>query len=120
MENHIAIGKKGEEIASAYLVGQGYEIIQRNYRCEFGEIDIIAKSYKDLIFVEVKARVTHTFGYPEESITNRKKEHLINTAMMFLSENIEFGDFAWQIDVIAIRFMTNSDPEIKWYQNAIT
>jgi putative endonuclease len=66
------LGAFGEDAASAFLVERGYQIVARNYRCEFGEIDIIARASKALVFVEVKTRSGGGYGSPFEAITTQK------------------------------------------------
>ena len=67
------IGKNGEEMAKQYLINKEYKIIQTNFRCYFGEIDIIAQKDNSLIFVEVKARTNQKYGLPAQSITQQKR-----------------------------------------------
>lgn len=60
--NHIELGRYGEDLATDYLKDQGYDVLERNIRYRFGEVDIIAKKENMLIVVEVKTRRTHTYG----------------------------------------------------------
>jgi len=118
MKHNQRIGKWGEETAAEYLKQRGYEIIARNARTPFGEIDIIAKQADTLIFVEVKTRTSNKMGLPEESITPRKREHMLAAADYYAAEH-EIDH--WQIDVIAIEGKPNSDiqPKITYFENAI-
>ncbi|MFC1997279.1 YraN family protein [Chloroflexota bacterium] len=114
-----ALGYWGETIAAEYLVNKGYLVIERNLRTSYGEIDLIAKDGKFLVFVEVKTRATDAFGPPEASITRQKKEHLIASARTFL-QTFSNSDTNWRIDVIAIRKLkSESTPEIIHFENAI-
>ncbi len=70
----------GERLAADFLIKQGYEIIETDFRCKEGEVDIIAKDGNYLVFVEVRAKNNLTFGSPEESVTARKKDHLRSVA----------------------------------------
>ncbi len=81
-----SVGKKGEIIAESYLKRRGYEILARNYRAGRGEIDLIAKIDTTLVFVEVKTRTNDKFGYPEEAVTQKKIDKLIETAEIYLIE----------------------------------
>jgi putative endonuclease len=94
-------GKLGEKIAAEFLLNKGYEILDKNYRCSEGEIDIITKYHDTLVFVEVKTRNNRLFGTPEESITQTKKEKLKASAESYLQshENLPKN---WRIDVVAI------------------
>ncbi|MDX5419488.1 MAG: YraN family protein [Hymenobacteraceae bacterium] len=76
---HIGTGRDGEHTAAAYLLKQGYTILQKNYRYKRAEVDIIAQRGNLLVFVEVKTRATNRYGFPEEAV-NRKKEELILSA----------------------------------------
>jgi len=118
-------GAWGEQLACDYLVLNGYEILDRNVRTPYGEIDIIAREKKlvdesqTLVFVEVKARRTNTYGYPEDAITESKRKHLIEAAEYYLQENPELAE-AWRIDVISIRKMKKTkEPEILHFKNAV-
>ena len=101
------LGDLGEDISEIFLIKTGYSIIKRNYRCRFGEIDLIAKDKEKLIFFEVKTRTNLNFGYPEESINNLKVLKLKKLAILFaVSENM--GDPDMQFDVISINLSGNS------------
>lgn len=95
------IGKKGEDLAARYLTNKGYQIIARNYRTPYGEIDIICRFHKVIIFVEVKTRTNKKYGLPEEAVTYKKKEHVRKAALAFLdSYDKPFGHM--RFDVLGI------------------
>ena len=71
-----SLGQQGEQIAVQYLKAHGYKILERNYRCRVGEVDIIAEDQGDLVFVEVKARSSKVFGNPAEAVTKTGEEPL--------------------------------------------
>ena len=77
-------GKSGEEIASNYLEEQGYKILERNFSCNQGEIDIIAKDKEEIVFIEVKTRSSIEFGRPIESVTKNKQKHMYQTAKYYI------------------------------------
>lgn len=83
--NHIALGNIGENAAVDFLRKMGYEILDRNFRCKLGEIDIIAKNKKLLVFVEVKTRRNKLYGMPAEAVTYAKQQKIINTALYYLN-----------------------------------
>lgn len=116
MKHNQRIGKWGEDIATEHLTQQGYEIIGRNVRTPYGEVDIIAKKDDVFIFVEVKTRTTKKMGLPEESITSKKQEHMIACAEHYASEN-EIKH--WQIDVISIEGKPGTEPKVTYFENAI-
>lgn len=95
------VGASGERVAKEYLERHGYEILETNFRCSLGEIDIIAREGDYLVFVEVRTRRNLKYGTPEESITPNKKLKLIELANSYLQEH---GDplSLWRIDIVAI------------------
>lgn len=80
----MTLGKAGEDTAAHYLTSNGYTIVERNFRTRAGEIDIIAKCKKTLIFVEVKTRTQVNFGYPAEYVTRGKQQKLLKAAVYYL------------------------------------
>lgn len=72
MNTNNAVGKYGEDRASEFLERQGYQVIDRNWRCNIGEIDIVARDHDCLVFAEVKTRTRVGFGHPFEAITGAK------------------------------------------------
>jgi putative endonuclease len=116
MKHNQRIGKWGEETATEYLTQRGYKIVARNVRTPYGEIDIVANQVDILIFVEVKARTSNKMGLPEESITPRKREHMLAAADHYAAEH-EIDH--WQIDVIAIEGKPGWEPKITYFENAI-
>ena len=96
------LGDSGERLAAMFLEERGYKIIARNFRTRAGEIDLIAEDADGLAFVEVKTRRGDTSGAPEESLTPRKRQHLMTTAQEFLNTHEEYANHAWRIDLVAI------------------
>jgi putative endonuclease len=95
------LGIKGEEMATVYLVKNGYQIITRNYYTRYGELDIICEKNNTIIFVEVKTRTSTRYGLPQEAVTNQKKAHLKKAAMIYLNSlNKRYREI--RFDVIAI------------------
>jgi putative endonuclease len=115
-----ALGKWGEVLAADFLENQGYLIIERNCRTPYGEVDIVAQEGDVLVFVEVKTRSSDAYGFPEESITPQKQEHLISAAQAILQSMSERA-ISWRIDVISIRKVNPADqPEIVHFKNAFS
>ena len=79
-------GQAAEDLAASFLLGQGLELVERNYRCRFGEIDLIARDGKTLVFVEVRMRTRAEFGGAAESITAAKRLKLTRTARHYLTQ----------------------------------
>ena len=101
------IGMIGEEMACKYLIKNNYKIIDRNFSCNQGEIDIIAlSSHKELVFIEVKTRKSLKYGTPSEAITKAKKRHIISSAKYYIYLN-KIKNIDIRFDVIEI-FIHNS------------
>jgi putative endonuclease len=100
-------GALGEKLANAFLKKKGYRILQTNYRCPKGEIDIIALHQDCLVFIEVRTKINLEFGTPEESITHTKMKHLENAAHYYQQSHHPLPS-SWQIDVIVIELDANS------------
>ncbi len=115
----MALGSKGEQLAAEYLAQRGVSIIARNVRTPYGELDLIGFQEETLVFFEVKTRRTGTYGYPEESITAAKREHLIASAQAFIQDRPELPG-QWRIDVIAIILRSGHKPEFEWFENAVS
>jgi len=95
------LGKKGEALALRFLKKRGYQIIERNYVCKMGEMDIIAKEKDTLVFVEVKTRTSTTFGPPQLAVDPAKQMQLSKVALSFLKEK-RLEDAKARFDVVAI------------------
>lgn len=114
-ERNLRVGKWGEQAAADYLTAKGYEIMARNVRTPYGEIDLVAQKEGFTIFVEVKARTSSSLGPPEMAVTPRKRQHMLSCAEHYAQQN-EIDN--WQIDVIAVEDV-NGRPEIVHFENAI-
>lgn len=97
----IALGRWGEQKAAEHLVGQGMEIVDRNWRCPFGELDIVAYDGRTLVMVEVKTRTTEAFGTPAEAVTPRKAARLRQLASQWLREHAD-RPLEVRIDVVGV------------------
>lgn len=100
--NKRAVGSRYEALAAEYLQGQGYVILERNYRDRLGEIDIIAREGRYLVFVEVKYRGNLRSGYPEESVYGRKQQRIRHTALWYLHTHGYGEDTPSRFDVVSI------------------
>ncbi len=96
----LEIGKKGEDFAAGYFLKRGYEILERNYHSRYGEVDIIAKSGKALVFVEVKTRKESSLVSPAQSVTPQKQRKLMLTAVNYLQKSNE--EFEPRFDVFEV------------------
>lgn len=112
-------GSKGENLACKFLQKNGYKILERNFLIRGGEIDIIAKDGEVLVFVEVKARFSHEYGLPEESITPWKIKSLKKSALFYI-QNKNLFDSPYRFDLVGIDYIDSSDnPKIELIKNII-
>lgn len=111
MAEHNKIGTIGENIATRFLMKQGFSIVERNYRKKWGEIDIIALKNKELHFIEVKSISCRDLDYvtrvtknhrPEENVHFRKRQRLGRAIETYLLEKYKKTDVEWVFDVIAV------------------
>jgi putative endonuclease len=114
MKHNQEIGKWGEQAAADYLQTRGYQILDKNARTPFGEIDLVARLEAVTVFVEVKARTTRSFGLPEEAITARKLAHMRTSAEYYAAEH-EID--CWQLDVLAVEGVPGVQPRIEHFEN---
>lgn len=110
------LGARGEEIAVAYLKRQKYRIIETNFRCRCGEVDIIARDGKTLVFVEVKTRRTASYGLPQLAVTPFKQRQISKAALTYLSKNRLMEENA-RFDVVSI-FLLGTSPTVDHIKNA--
>jgi len=95
------LGRKGEEVALRFLKKKGYRIIEKNYVCKMGEMDIIAKEKDTLAFIEVKTRTSTEFGPPQLAVTPSKQRQLSKVALSYLNKK-QLNDVKARFDVVAI------------------
>ncbi len=111
------VGIGGEKLASEFLLEKGFKIVQTNFNCKFGEIDIIAKKDNILHFIEVKTRVGLQKGYPYEAVNFRKLHHIKNTIDYYLLKN-KLKPSKLFIDVVSIVLdRHNGIEKIDLYEN---
>lgn len=116
-KNNLKIGKIGEDEAELFLKKKGYRILERNFRKQYGDIDIVALKEKILVFVEVKTRTGTSFGSPEDSITAYKLRNLVKSAHFYKLYHPRLPD-SLRIDLIAVNLDGTFHPvNIKHYEN---
>ncbi len=98
----MGLGKAGEKEAERFLKKKGYRIVERNYRTRRGEIDIVALDGDTLVFVEVKTRLSHSFGTPQDSVDRTKMAHIIKASKYYITENPALKDHNVRFDVVGI------------------
>ena len=116
MKHNQRIGKWGEDAVAAYLAERGYELVARNARTPYGEIDIVTKQGEITVFVEVKTLTSSRNFFPEQNVTSRKREHMLACAEHYAMEH---AINHWQIDVVAVEGRLGMKPKITHFENAI-
>lgn len=101
-QNNRKVGNEKEDMAVKYLISLGYVILERNYRCKHGEIDIIALDGEYIAFIEVKYRLSTISGMPEEAVNSYKQIKIQKCAQYFLYNNQKYYNYQMRFDVIAI------------------
>lgn len=112
----LRLGKEGERLAEEYLKKKGYKLVERNYRCSMGELDLIVLDRRVVVFVEVKTRTGHGFGSPFEAVEFRKQHKMIQVAQYFLTEKRLHQRDA-RFDVVGISW-PGGDPVVEHIENA--
>lgn len=111
MSQHIQLGQEGEELATSYLRQRGFEVIERNWRCHAGEVDIIASDGDTVVIVEVKTRRSTHSGHPFEALTPTKIARLYRLAVLWCVAHNWRGEF--RVDAIAIIMHRNAEPAVE-------
>ena len=96
-----SLGKYGEDAAAEFLLKKKYKILERNLKNRYGEIDIIAKHKKDIVFIEVKTRLSNKYGAPYEAVNYYKQERITNAAKAYLS-NKKLFDANVRFDIVEV------------------
>ncbi|MBU5615253.1 YraN family protein [Geomonas azotofigens] len=112
-----SVGGTGESIAATYLKGQGFKIVECNFRCTCGEIDIVARDGRTIVFVEVKCRKNDNYGPPQLAVTPFKQRQISKAALVWLSRK-KLYDAEARFDVVAIVLHEHDLPDIDHIRNA--
>lgn len=115
-DQHQKFGAQSEDLAAWYLKKNGYRILEQNYRTRLGEIDIIAKDEKTIVFVEVKSRRSIRYGSPKWSVTPHKQRKISMVALQYLKKTRQ-TDAAARFDVVAV-ISNRDEPQIEIVKNA--
>ena len=115
-------GEYTENLACKYLVDKGFKLIEKNFNCRVGEIDLIMKDNDSLVFVEVRYRRSNSFGSGAESITTSKQSKLIKTASLYLQQHAKLNKYPTRFDVVSITGFIETDNinniDFDWIENA--
>jgi putative endonuclease len=106
------LGDRGEELAERHLVGKGYLLTERNYRCPHGEVDRVMWDGDTLVFVEVKTRRSFAFGSPAEAVDARKRRQITRSASHYLQEREGAEDMDCRFDVVEVALIDGSPVQI--------
>jgi putative endonuclease len=112
MASRMLLGRAGEDAAAAYYRGLGFTVVERNFRCRLGEIDLVARRGKTLVFCEVKARTAERWGDPSEAVGFAKQQRLRRLAGAWLGQHRP-GAVDVRFDVISIIFRPGRKPAIR-------
>ena len=110
-------GELGEQIASHYLAQKGYKIIDKNFECRQGEIDIIALDKKEIVFIEVKTRTSIKYGFPSEAVNKIKQKHILQTIKYYTYTRNLCDEFI-RIDVIEV-YINDNIYKVNHIKNAL-
>jgi putative endonuclease len=111
------VGKKGEDLACSLLQHNGAEVLERNWKCQAGEADIIAREDGDLVFVEVKTRRNIAAGFPEEAVTAQKRARYEKIALLYLADH-DLPSSRVRFDVIAVTLISENKTLIRHHRDA--
>jgi len=118
MHRRQQLGKWGEQLAAAYLEAKGWVIVQHNWRCRYGEIDLIARHGDTLVFVEVRTRSSARYGSPEESVNRRKQQKLRQLALLYLTTaEAHYSSYRFDVVTLFCPDMTG-EPLVNHYSHA--
>ncbi len=113
------LGTSSENLASEYLIRQGFQLIEKNYRCPIGEIDLIVRDQSHLVFVEVKSKRSIKYGIPAYAVNWRKQNKLVQLAKWYLKSN-RIDKQSCRFDVVSIHWPLGEEAEIKHVRNAFS
>ncbi len=111
------LGNFGEKLASEFLENNKYKILEKNFVCKQGEIDIVALDKKEIVFVEVKTRTNTMYGLPSEAVNEIKQKHIFNSAKYYIYINNLYNEFI-RFDVIEV-YIHDKKYKINHIQNII-
>ena len=118
MSGHLRKGLRFEDQARKYLQAHGLLLLQSNYHCRFGEIDLVMRDDKTLCFIEVKFRKSLFFGGAAAAIPHSKQRKIIKTALFYISAHKHLANQAIRFDALLIQRQTDGSDQINWIQNA--
>jgi len=118
MSKNLRKGLRFEDQASGYLQANGLLLLQSNYRCRFGEIDLVMRDDDTLCFVEVKFRKSLLFGGAAASIPQAKQSKIVKTALFYIASHQHLANQAMRFDALLIQHQADGSNQINWIRNA--
>jgi len=118
MSKNLRKGLRFEDQASSYLQAHGLLLLHSNYRCRFGELDLVMRDGDTLCFVEVKFRKSLLFGGAAASIPPTKQRKIIKTALFYIASHKHLANMAMRFDALLIQHQADGGNRINWIQNA--
>ncbi|MGC9467656.1 MAG: YraN family protein [Anaerolineae bacterium] len=100
--DRVGLGRRGETLATEALQAEGFVLVDRNWRCPYGEVDLVVARGADLYFIEVRTRRTLSAPSPEQTLTPRKLTHMENTARAYLGAHDTRADSTWHLSFVAV------------------
>ncbi len=116
----ISDGDQAEDYACHYLKQHHCKIVERNYHCRRGEIDIIAQTCESLVFVEVKFRSSIDYGHAVEMVPPQKQRKIIRAAQQYLADRPHLANDPCRFDVFALEYNASNELQVNWLKNAFT
>lgn len=117
MEQRRQLGQRSEQLACSFLEQKGYQLLQKNFSSRWGEIDLIFRKGQEVIFVEVRSKSSGRYGQPLETITDKKREHLRQTAQYYLCQHRELAQCYGRFDVISVLWQ-DGRARLRWLADA--
>lgn len=114
----LGLGRRAECRALDFLLGSGLRLVARNYRCRFGELDLLMLDGDCLVIIEVRYRSASRFGNATESVDARKQARMAMAAESFLARRREFADCPVRFDVVALDGAPGDNPSLEWLRDA--
>jgi putative endonuclease len=116
-EQRKKLGDQGEEIACTFLKHSGAKILERNWRCQAGEADVIAREGDDLVFIEIKTRTSHSAGFPEDAVNREKRRRYEKIAMEYLFSH-DLPSVHVRFDVMALLLSRDGKAFLRHHRDA--
>lgn len=111
------LGSQGENIACSFLESSGVEVIERNWRCQAGEADVIAREGDELVFIEVKTRSSNSAGFPEDAVDRRKRRRYEKIAVEYLFSH-DIPSARVRFDVLALLISADGKAFLRYHRDA--